>query len=463
MALVADGRVLAWGNNDYGQLGDGTTTTRYNPDYVLDSVGGAPLRSVAAVAAGGAHSVVLLTDGTVATFGANGFGQLGLGDIVDRTTPYAAASLGAAVPGSITAGSDHTLAIWPDGTVRAWGNGSYGQLGDGAFTWSRDLPGAVVGITGATLVASGASSQHSLALAASLRTPTSIYTLDRTATVTETMILRAYLQRVDTGAWMPGRTVEFKVGGTWVGSGVTNASGRADFLWTTTAGATTRTIEAHFGGEPDYQSSFDTATATCLVWATKLGTFDRTQRIARRTELKARLLRSDNVPIYNKGIDFSVDGTYVITRWTDVNGYARYEFYTVPDGAGAGSRTILSEWTGDDGYLAVSKTATLTVQPAQPYIWVMPKTGAAGSVVNLYGYFRRLPDMVKQEGKTLSVKVDGTWVADATTGTGGDAGVARYRYDTTGLAVGAHTQTFEWAGDLFVDAGSGSATLTITP
>jgi hypothetical protein len=154
---------------------------------------------------------------------------------------------------------------------------------------------------------------------------------------------------------------------------------------------------------------------------------------------------------------FYVDGTHVINRPTNVQGYASYPFYDVPDGAGAGTRTILSRWDGNDGYAAVSKTANLNVLKAIPYIWVLSKTVPQGAIANLYAYFRRLYDYQKQVGKTVDFKISGTVVQTVVT----DAnGVARYLYPTT-EAPGVYTIRCEFYGDAWLDPGYGEANLTI--
>ena len=87
MFLMWDGTV--WGvrsNNNYGQLGDGTTTQRNNPVQVLDSSGN-PFNGVAKIAAGKDHNVLLKTDGSVWTIGWNAYGQLGDGTNVNRGYP----------------------------------------------------------------------------------------------------------------------------------------------------------------------------------------------------------------------------------------------------------------------------------------------------------------------------------------------------------------------------------------
>ncbi|NUQ70429.1 MAG: Ig-like domain repeat protein, partial [Chthonomonadales bacterium] len=137
---------------------------------------------------------------------------------------------------------------------------------------------------------------------------TSLYVPPRTGTITESVALRGYLSRPVDGAWVQGRTISFSIDGTAVGSAVTNGSGRAELNWTISSGAATRTIAGAFTGDGSYTGSSGSGTLTAQSWTTKIATFDRTQRISGRTELKARLLRSDNVPLYNKSIDFSVDG-----------------------------------------------------------------------------------------------------------------------------------------------------------
>ena len=93
LALKSDGSVWAWGTNESGQLGDGTTTTRARPVRVRDASG--PLTGVVAIAAGGVGGMALRQDGTVLTWGDNTFGQLGNNTTVARP-------LAAPVPGCRT-------------------------------------------------------------------------------------------------------------------------------------------------------------------------------------------------------------------------------------------------------------------------------------------------------------------------------------------------------------------------
>lgn len=154
LALLEDGRVLSWGRNDRGQLGDGTTHSRGTPAPVSG------LERVRALAAGEGHALALLEDGRLLGWGANGSGQVGDGSTLDRLTPAEVEGLRDVV--ALAAGSAHSLAVTRDGRVHGWGSNSAGQLGDGS-TGDRSRPAEVPGLADVRLIASGPSAAHSLA------------------------------------------------------------------------------------------------------------------------------------------------------------------------------------------------------------------------------------------------------------------------------------------------------------
>jgi alpha-tubulin suppressor-like RCC1 family protein len=162
LALDASGSAWAWGPNDHGQLGLG-------PDAITGGSFPQPtkipkLGNVIAIAAGYAHSLALSADGTVWAWGANDAGQLGDGTTTQRPSPVQLKSLGNVI--AIAAGSEHSLALLSDGTVRAWGRNAEGQLGDGTTTY-RTTPVPVKGLKGmAAILACGSGGLHSLALRA---------------------------------------------------------------------------------------------------------------------------------------------------------------------------------------------------------------------------------------------------------------------------------------------------------
>ncbi len=156
LALLASGTVMAWGGNGSGQLGDASTATSYVPIEVEG------LSNVTAAAAGGAHSLALLANGTVMAWGNNESGQLGIGSgSEDSEVPVAVAGLTGVK--AISAGSEHSLALLANGTVMAWGDNEHGQLGTGN-TNSSNVPVAVKHLSGVVAISAGG--EFSLALLA---------------------------------------------------------------------------------------------------------------------------------------------------------------------------------------------------------------------------------------------------------------------------------------------------------
>jgi alpha-tubulin suppressor-like RCC1 family protein len=146
-AVLGGGAVSCWGDNTYGELGDGTTIPPATPVAVQG------LSGAIAVAAGSAHTCALLGDGTVRCWGWNADGQLGDGTITDSPTPVAVGGLGSVI--ALAAGGIHTCAITTGGVVSCWGDNSFGELGDGTTT-NSPTPVAVSGISGARALALGA-------------------------------------------------------------------------------------------------------------------------------------------------------------------------------------------------------------------------------------------------------------------------------------------------------------------
>jgi alpha-tubulin suppressor-like RCC1 family protein/serine/threonine protein kinase len=132
--LTSSGDAYCWGKNDLGQLGDGTTAQRAAPVHVNIN---SPFR---AVRLGDAHSCALTRAGSVYCWGANTYGQLGDGTRTARSSPVL---VGVPAPAAALAvGLNHTCALMADGTAYCWGQNRGGQLGDGT-TLDRTTPTAV--------------------------------------------------------------------------------------------------------------------------------------------------------------------------------------------------------------------------------------------------------------------------------------------------------------------------------
>jgi len=170
LALLPDGTVKAWGSNFTGELGYGTAGKNQfsNTPGTVKNADGTPLVGVKKLAGGGeepigedtvvAFSLALKVDGTVAAWGANDYGQLGDGTTTERHAPVKVANLSGIK--AIDAGAYHSLALTTTGKVWAWGDNGCGQLGDGTNT-DRPAPFQSRAVSGVVAVAAGAC--HSLA------------------------------------------------------------------------------------------------------------------------------------------------------------------------------------------------------------------------------------------------------------------------------------------------------------
>lgn len=134
LAIGKDGKVWAWGNNGYGQLGIGNTMASYIPVTV------AGIENIKSVAAGYYHSLALKTDGTLWAWGNNANGELGLGNADSSTSKNAPVQIPSLTNiKAVAAGDNHSIALKEDGTVYLWGKGDKGQLGNGS-TYSFKAP-----------------------------------------------------------------------------------------------------------------------------------------------------------------------------------------------------------------------------------------------------------------------------------------------------------------------------------
>jgi alpha-tubulin suppressor-like RCC1 family protein len=154
LALKEDGTVWSWGNGPLGLAG----TTSSNVPVQITSLSG-----ITAISAGGFFALALKSDGTVWAWGTNSSGQLGDGSNTDSNIPVQVSSLTGVVSISAAGGwyGRHALALKNDSTVWAWGNNSDGELGDGSII-SANVPVQVSILTGITSI--GAGQEHSIAL-----------------------------------------------------------------------------------------------------------------------------------------------------------------------------------------------------------------------------------------------------------------------------------------------------------
>ena len=494
LAVLADGTVRAWGFNSNGQIGDASLIDRYSPVAVSG------LSGVRSVAASEVNSYALMMDGTVRGWGGNGSGQVGSGSTTtDRLVPAVVAGL--QLVRSLAAGGHTAVAVSPWRATTLGVPGKAGERGQaltlGAVLLADTEPvigrtvafkvdGSAVGtaVSDATGIAGLAYTvPNSLALGSHAvdaafapdeyyqgssgggtltvgKGTTSLYTVNRTGLVTTSVALKAYLKRTSDNAWLGGRSVEFSVAGTGVGSGATSAAGEAVLTYAIAVPAGTHTIGAAYAGEADYKPSSGSGTLTATTTNTKVYVVDRTAKVKSYVVLKSYLYTPTNVIIPGKPMVIKLDGTTLASGNTNTSGYLQVG-YTVAEGAGVGVRTIRGEFAGDGGYMASANTGKLTVTAGDLYIWPYVRSGKRGTSHLLKAYVRSLPDYVIQPGKAITFKVNGTEV--------GTGAVAADGWASSTWSIpadeptGAHTASAEFAGDAWYKAVTATTSFNVVP
>jgi alpha-tubulin suppressor-like RCC1 family protein len=158
LAMTSGGQVLAWGYNDDGELGNGTTTSSTVPVSVSLPTG----TTVNAVVTHGYHTVALTSAGQLLTWGYNYFGQLGNGTTTNSAVPISVPlPTGTTVTNAAT-GHYHTMVLTSAGQVLTWGDNESGQLGNGTND-NSSVPVSVSLPSGTTVTDVAGGGLHSLA------------------------------------------------------------------------------------------------------------------------------------------------------------------------------------------------------------------------------------------------------------------------------------------------------------
>ena len=167
LALTAEGTVFAWGNGQQGQLGLGAMPivpfVNLTPEpmaYVPYPIRVPDLTGVTAIAVGDTHSLALMRDGSIRTWGNNQYGQLGDGSVAERASPVTVQGIATAI--AVGACANQSAALLADGRVMTWGFGD-GGLGRKVVKRgaANPVPDAVPGVSGVVAISI---SGHVLAL-----------------------------------------------------------------------------------------------------------------------------------------------------------------------------------------------------------------------------------------------------------------------------------------------------------
>lgn len=281
IALTSDGQIFAWGYNQNGQLGNGTGANSSVP-VAVNMNGALAGRTVKSIAAGGDHNVVLTLDGKVYAWGRNDYGQLGDDSNAPSEEPVAVDTTGWMNGKTITAiaaGRSHSMALATTGQLLGWGNNSQGQIGDGV-TMNRPSPvltnttGILAG-RGINFLACGG--DHTLVLADGSQAPDisvhqpldrtlvdGLSTVDFGSAPAGTTITKVFTIRNTGSADLTGFTItktglqdsEFVITGTSATTLATNDSTTFSVAFTA-GGAGTRSAFIHISSNDPDESPFD--------------------------------------------------------------------------------------------------------------------------------------------------------------------------------------------------------------
>src|SRR6266566_4208529 len=149
--LSRTGAASCWGDNAWGELGDGSKTSSSLPVLVSGGL------HFTQLIAGDSHACALTSSGAAYCWGSNSNGELGSGDTLTRLVPVSVS--GGATFSAVAAGFYHTCGIATSGAAYCWGMNGAGQLGNGASPLPSHVPVPVSG--GLTFTAIAAGDSHS--------------------------------------------------------------------------------------------------------------------------------------------------------------------------------------------------------------------------------------------------------------------------------------------------------------
>ncbi len=453
LAIKSDGTAWAWGDNYSGELGDGGF--EYYSGIPVQVQG---IATAIQISAGYSHSAALLSDGSVWTWGDNYFGELGDGgsEYYSRV-PVLVAGLPGAV--QIAAGDSHVLALTMDGNVWAWGDNGTGQLGDASAELVSGVPVQTMGLMNQTFIsANGFNSYSTQAVVQN----TTLVAPSITAPFGKSFNLSATLKFGTFGRLLINQPVSFSVDGSLIGVANTTATGKAIISVGThfNIATGTHTIDATFMGSGLYNGSQATAPLIISKSDTSLFVGSISGQPGDAKNLVATLKRkSDGALLSDQTLTFKIDGSVYATPATNGSGRAilRYKF---DETYAVGAHTVTVEFAGDADHNASVGSGDLTVNQSPTKVGASSLSGKAGKTVVLKGKLIRLSDKALLMGRTVRFQIEGVDAGSAVTDANGETKL-NYTIPLT-LAAGAHTITTLFDGDSFyMSSADSKATLIV--
>ncbi|MFE7469304.1 Ig-like domain repeat protein [Streptomyces sp. NPDC057499] len=429
-ALTSDGRILAWGSNERGTLGDGTTTNRTRPVETL-----LPDGVTATDVDGGLHGVAATSDGRVFAWGANHEGQVGDGTTTDRLTPVPITfPAGTFITDIAASQGGHSMALSSDGRVFTWGANNYGQIGDGTRN-DRLTPYHVLLPAGVTISAIGIGNWHSLALVeGEASSATTLTATPETAVAGEPVTLTATVT-CDNGT--PTGEVTYYRDGRPIGTAALNGQGTATLTVSDLAPGQYE-ITARYAGDgncPPSESAPVTVTvakspSTAGLVADPAEAFSG-DTVTFTTTVTCNVAPTGTVTFYE-------GDTAVGTGQVGADGTATLTTDDLPPG----THHVTARYPGDGNCLGTSSeavTVTIAERASTTTLTASPTTVAPGEPVDLSA------TTTCNSGTPTGEVV--FYDGDTAIGTAGLGADGTARLTTTGLGLGAHEITAHYQGD----------------
>lgn len=143
VVMTSEGRIFTFGDNYHGELGDGSEYASIQPTEITGNFDLASEETIAMLAVGGMHGILLTTDNRVFTWGYNSHGQLGNGTLINSNLPIDITDNFDLASGEtiikVYAVDNRSFAITSEHKVFVWGNNEKGELGDNSL-YSQQLP-----------------------------------------------------------------------------------------------------------------------------------------------------------------------------------------------------------------------------------------------------------------------------------------------------------------------------------
>ena len=484
IALGFDGSVWTTGYNLWGQIGNGSPNGT-NRNTAIQLVG---LTDIVQVSAGNGHNLIVKKDGTLWSWGNNEFGQLGDGTGTNRSTPVQVLLAG---PTYLTAGWYHSAAVQAVTidikVVLSSSKFQYASpliLGGAlktvltGFSVLQQPLNFKLGSTDLGTSLTNASAKIFVPLANTLDFTVGTYLYDISCVgdrlfnptvrhgklviipadtpqrangasvgkLGQTLTFATILKRKSDGALLSNRTIHFLIDGVSIGDATTDGTGRAALPYKLEEPLTlgVHTLTTNYDGEANHNPSTLTINLTVNQSASTIGVNKVVATYGKTALLQATLTRkTDNKRLANMPVTFSLDGVAVGTVNTDVNGLAKLP-YLVEVPFALGVHPITADFAGTENYTAISGASTLTVGQAATALAQLNQVGKVGVLITLKATLTRTTDKMGLANKTVTFIVNGGVVGTAITDA---SGVALLPSSIPDLPTGKYNMTVSFDGD----------------